>query len=118
MNRSLLPGLRGFEVYDRMGAKIGRVHQYNEAESPDWLSLALGFFGQKKTFVPASMVQYSYGRVIVPFNKETVLSAPAFPNDVMTELREKQLAVHYGLFKDSGQDAGMNEVVAWPREEP
>ena len=75
----------GYEVYDPMGQKIGKVDDLfvNEADQPEYIGVKTGLLGTKSTLIPWQIaeVREGEGRIIVAADKDHVKDAPAFDDD-------------------------------------
>ena len=75
----------GYEVYDPMGQKIGKVDDLfvNEVDEPEYIGVKTGFLGTKSTLIPWQIaeVREGEGRIIVAADKDHVKDAPAFDDD-------------------------------------
>jgi uncharacterized protein (TIGR02271 family) len=93
--------LRGEQLYDRDGDKIGTVEEiYLDAETgaPEWALVSTGMFGGKSTFVPIREATEAGGTLRVPFDKATVKDAPRIePDGQLSRSEEAELYRHYGM---------------------
>jgi uncharacterized protein (TIGR02271 family) len=93
--------LRGEQLYDRDGDKIGTVDEiYLDAETgaPEWALVSTGLFGGKSTFVPVREANEAGGTLRVPFDKATVKDAPRIdPDGQLSRSEEAELYRHYGM---------------------
>jgi uncharacterized protein (TIGR02271 family) len=75
----------GYEVYDPIGQKIGKVDDLfvNEADEPEYIGVKTGLLGTKSTLIPWQIaeVREGEGRIIVAADKDHVKDAPAFDDD-------------------------------------
>src|SRR3954462_4905524 len=87
--------LRGENLYDRDGDKIGTVEEiYLDAESgaPEWALVSTGLFGGKGTFVPGADATGADGGLRVAFDKAAVKDAPAIdPDGQLSRSEEAEL---------------------------
>ena len=93
--------LRGEDLYDREGDKIGSVEEiYLDADSgePEWALISAGLFGGKHAFVPLRDASEVDGSLRVPFDKATVKDAPKFDADgELSQQEETELYRYYGI---------------------
>jgi uncharacterized protein (TIGR02271 family) len=73
-----LASLRGAEVCDRDGEKIGKIGQlYTDANGqPTWASVQTGLFGLRESLVPVHQAQWNGDQLQVAYDKKTVKDAP------------------------------------------
>lgn len=67
------------EVYDNLGDKIGKIDGFyvNEgSNTPDWIAIKTGFFGNRISFVPLEAAEPTEDGIRVNFTKDQVKSAP------------------------------------------
>ena len=105
--------LRGATVRDRAGEKIGTLGDVfldRRTERPSWAQVNTGLFGVKHTYVSLSAARVSGDEVHLPYDKETVVSAPSADPDVFLDPEEERaLYRHYGEEYDDGEpDAGVS----------
>jgi hypothetical protein len=95
------PQWTGHDLYDVHGDKIGTVADVRYGDmtaGPRWLLVRTGLLGTKKVFVPAGGARHHGDRVVVPFVKDRVKSAPLVANvEVLDEDDEERLCAYYGL---------------------
>jgi uncharacterized protein (TIGR02271 family) len=93
--------LRGEDLFDREGDKIGAVEEiYLDADSgePEWALISAGLFGGKHAFVPLRDASEVDGSLRVPFDKATVKDAPKFDADgELSQQEETELYRYYGI---------------------
>ncbi|SCL24555.1 conserved domain-containing protein [Micromonospora nigra] len=92
--------LYGQDVQDQSGAKIGSVAQvWADAQGyPTWVSVQTG--GRLEPMAPLGNAQMQQGRLMVPYDKATVQSAPGVKPGTDTPLDAKQneqLYAHYRM---------------------
>lgn len=66
-------------VFDKDGAKIGRVGQVyldDQTQEPNWVTVKTGLFGTKEYFIPLDEAEHSDKRITVPYDKAKVHGAP------------------------------------------
>jgi uncharacterized protein (TIGR02271 family) len=102
--------LRGEEVVDRDGDKIGKLDEIyldQQTREPAWALVKTGLFGSASTFVPlqgASRASDGEG-LQVAYEKDHVKDAPNMEADgELSPEEEARLYRHYGLDYDSGPD--------------
>ncbi len=92
--------MRGADVYDSAGEKIGTVEEifYDEGTSrPEWIGIGTGFFGTKRVLVPVEGASAEADGFRVPYTKEQVKDAPDIDDDRIDDATEGDLYAHYGL---------------------
>jgi uncharacterized protein (TIGR02271 family) len=97
----------GYEVYDPMGQKIGKVDDLfvNEADQPEYVGVKTGLLGTKSTLIPWQIaeVREGEGRIIVAADKDHVKDAPAFDDDEeITPEFEARVWEYFGLERTTG----------------
>jgi uncharacterized protein (TIGR02271 family) len=103
--------LRGAEVSDRDGDKIGKLEEIyldQETGKPEWALVKTGLFGSASTFVPLSGATQDDDGLRVPYEKSRVKDAPNMEADgQLSPEEEARLYRHYGLDYGAGSgDAG------------
>lgn len=66
-------------IFDKDGAKIGRVGQVyldDQTQEPNWVTVKTGLFGTKEYFIPLDEAEHSDKRITVPYDKAKVHGAP------------------------------------------
>jgi uncharacterized protein (TIGR02271 family) len=117
--------LRGSEVVDRDGDKIGKLEEiYLDQASgrPEWALIKTGMFGSASTFVPLEGATQEGDGLRVPYEKALVKDAPKIDADgALSPEEERTLYGHYSLEwgeYDTGSDVDANaEVDVEPRAE-
>ena len=106
MNIDQLQHLRGTQVVDPSGDKIGKVEEIyldDETRQPEWLLVNTGLFGTKSTFVPMQGATPEADAVRVEFDKATVKDAPNIDVDAHLSREEQdELYRYYGLQPHAG----------------
>jgi uncharacterized protein (TIGR02271 family) len=102
-----LSSLRGADVYDRDGDKIGSIGQlYTDASGqPTWASVQTGLFGLRESLVPIYQAQWSGDRLQVPYDKKTVKDAPNVdvdPDEPLHGDEIRRLYEYYNLGRGNG----------------
>jgi len=98
-----LGSLRGADVYDRNGDKIGSLGQVyldTSTNQPAWASVNTGFFGLKESLVPITDAESTGDGIRVPFDKATVKDAPNIDVSADEPLMDDEVArlyQHYSL---------------------
>jgi uncharacterized protein (TIGR02271 family) len=95
-----LSQLRGADVYDSAGEKIGTVEEIfydDETNRPEWIGIGTGFFGTKRVLVPVQGANATDEGVTVRYAKETVKDAPDIDSDEIGQETEQELYAYYGL---------------------
>ena len=118
--------LRGSEVVDRDGDKIGKLEEIyldQQTGKPEWALVKTGLFGSAGTFVPLEGATPEDDGLRVPFVKSHVKDAPNMDADgQLSPDEEATLYRHYGLeygdSAESGHDtSGPNTDEAMTRSE-
>lgn len=105
-------GLKGLDVYDSSGQKIGKVEDYyydEETGLAEWLGISAGILGFKHLLVPIGGMQQSEDRITVPYKKDLVTATPDIDDDELTDEHEQALHEHYGLPPDAIPAGGESE---------
>jgi uncharacterized protein (TIGR02271 family) len=97
--------LRGEEVVDRDGDKIGKVEEIyldQQTGKPEWALVKTGLFGSASTFVPLSGATREDDALRVPYEKSLVKDAPNMEADgQLSDDEEARLYRHYGFDYDA-----------------
>jgi uncharacterized protein (TIGR02271 family) len=110
-----LASLRGADVYDRNGDKIGSLGQVyldTYTNQPAWASVNTGFFGLKESMVPVTDAEVTGDGIRVPYDKATVKDAPnvdVSADEPLMDDEVSRLYQHYGVPGDqpgTGYDQG------------
>jgi uncharacterized protein (TIGR02271 family) len=100
--------LRGQEVVDRDGDKIGKLEEIyldQQTGQPEWALVKTGMFGSASTFVPLAGAERADDGLRVPYEKSHVKDAPNMEADgELSHEEEARLYRHYGVAYD--EDAG------------
>ena len=113
MNTSMIEALRGQEVLDRDGEKVGTVEEVyldQQTDRPEWVLVNTGgLFGGKSTLVPLAGADNGDGGVRVPYEKDQIKSAPQADVDgELSQDEEAALYSHYGLdYSEGRSDSGL-----------
>jgi len=95
-----LSELRGADVYDEAGDKIGGVEEIfydEETRQPEWIGIGTGFFKMKRVLVPIQGATVTDDGITVPYSKDRVKDAPDTSGDRISEAAEADLYAYYGL---------------------
>jgi len=77
IDQSQLDTLRGSDVYDSKGDKVGTAGQvWTGGADPYWISVKTGLFGLNESLVPLHGARIDGDRLIVNYDKDTVKDAP------------------------------------------
>jgi uncharacterized protein (TIGR02271 family) len=102
--------LQGADVHGRDGKKLGTVDAVyfdNDTDRPEWASVKTGMFGSKVSLVPLAPAQYDGGSLMVPYDKDTLKTAPHHdPGRELTPRDEEDLFRHYGMTYGRNGTAG------------
>jgi len=122
-------GLRGQDLVDSSGSKIGSitdVYLDEDTGQPEWLAVTTGLFGTRTSFVPLTGTSTSGGTVTSRFTKDQVKGAPQAEADgQLSQEEEARLYEYYGMSyseqrSDSGLPAGgqggVDREVSTPRD--
>jgi uncharacterized protein (TIGR02271 family) len=110
-----IQALRGADVYDRDGNKVGSVEEIyldRDTEKPEWVAVATGLFGGKTTFVPLAEATLEGDSISVPYEKSHIKDAPRASADTgeLSEEEESRLYSHFGLpYSEHSSDSGLPE---------
>jgi stress response protein YsnF len=108
--------LGGTTVYDREGAKLGKVKDLlldEQTREPEWLLVDTGSFG-RDTLIPFSTAEQGEDGIVVPYTQAQVKDAPhAGSSEGLTVDEERDLYGHYGL----GQQDGSETELQGPEEQ-
>jgi sporulation protein YlmC with PRC-barrel domain len=117
MNIDLLDRLKGTDVVDPSGDKIGSVEDIyldDQTHEPEWLLVNTGLFGMKSTFVPLQGATPRDDDVLcVQFDKDTVKDAPNIdPDRHLSAAEQEELYRYYGLAHAQDHAPSMHRYVA------
>src|SRR5215217_3256728 len=92
----------GYEVFDQVGEKIGKVDDLfvDESDQPEYVGVKMGFLGTRSTLIPMDIVTVdeSAGRLVTSADKETVKNGPTFDDDrEIIPGFENEVHSYYGL---------------------
>src|SRR5919199_7001007 len=106
--------LRGLQVVDRDGDKVGKVDEIyldEQTGQPEWLAVNTGLFGSNVSFVPLAQATNEGDVVRVPYEKSQIKDAPnASADGQLSQEEESRLYSHYGMeYSESRSDSGLPE---------
>ncbi|MCP3425989.1 PRC and DUF2382 domain-containing protein [Rothia sp. AR01] len=99
-------------VYDDEHKKIGSIGQVyldDDTQQPKFVTVNVGLFGARETFIPVESANRTEDGITVPFSKDFIKDAPNVDVDGhLTPDEERQLFDYYSLNYDdrSGRSAG------------
>src|ERR687890_2882766 len=100
----------GYEVFDQVGEKIGKVDDLfvDESDQPEYIGVKMGFLGTRSTLIPWEAVSSTddEGRAItVATDKATAKDGPVFDDDKeITPEFENDVYSYYGLQRSQTTD--------------
>ena len=100
----------GYEVFDQVGEKIGKVDDLfvDESDQPEYIGVKMGFLGTRSTLIPWEAVSSTddEGRAItVATDKATAKDGPVFDDDrEITPEFENEVYSYYGLQRSQSTD--------------
>ncbi|MDK7741499.1 PRC and DUF2382 domain-containing protein [Helcobacillus massiliensis] len=93
--------LQSAEVVDSTGDKLGKVGQLyltDGSQEPSWVTVNLGLFGSKETFIPLADAKFDNGVITVPYEKSFIKDAPNVEDDGKIDHKEEEeLYRYYGV---------------------
>jgi uncharacterized protein (TIGR02271 family) len=102
--------VRGGTAYDNDGDKIGGIDEvYTDKDTgePTFVTVHMGLFGTKTTFVPLADATVQGNDLRVPYTKAHVKDAPNIDPDMdISDEEQERLYRHYGLSGASGYASG------------
>jgi uncharacterized protein (TIGR02271 family) len=114
-----LDEMRGAQVYDSAGDKIGKVEEifYDEqTRVPEWVGIGTGFFGTKRVLVPVQGAQVTDDGLVVAYSKEEVKDSPDIDEEEISQQCEADLAAFYGLgYSKQRSQSGLTEGGKQPK---
>ena len=100
----------GKDVFSRDGAPIGTivdVYVDDQTEEPEWLAVAGQDAAPGLSFVPVPGITQEAGRLVAPYDRAAVNSAPhVSTGDTLSAEEEERLYRHYGLEQRAGVSGG------------
>src|SRR3954469_5969769 len=115
MDTQTITEMRGRDVVDRDGDKIGKLEEIyldEQTGKPEWALVKTGLFGGRGTFVPLTEAAPSGDDLVVPYEKSQVKDAPNIDADgeQLSQQEESELYSFYGLdYGESRSDSGLPE---------
>ena len=114
MNTSDVAQLRGQQLIDRDGDKVGKIDEIyldEQTGQPEWLAVNTGLFGSNVSFVPLAQATTEGDAVRVPYEKSQVKDAPnASADGQLSQEEESRLYQHYGMeYGEGHSDSGLPE---------
>jgi len=103
IDQSHLDALRGNDVYDSKGDKIGTAGQIwsGVGDQPDWVSVKTGLFGLNESLVPLHGARVEGDRLVVNYDKDTVKDAPNIDADTDEPLSTEEVGRLYDHYNVS-----------------
>lgn len=100
---------------ERVG-KVGQVYIDDQSQEPNWVTVKMGLFGTKEYFLPLDEAVLDGKRLIVPYSKETITSAPS--TEIDQNLSPAEEDVLYNYYEVPGRMTNPAEVqgVVFPSE--
>ena len=101
-----LNSLRGEEVQDVNGDKIGKVEEIfvdEDTRQAEWIGIGTGFFGTKRVLVPVEGATIRGNTVQVPYPKDKVKDSPDFDEDNLDQAAEQSFYDYYGIARSYAQ---------------
>ncbi len=107
--------VQGSTAYGSDGAKIGAVGQIyldDQTGQPAWVTVNTGLFGSNESFVPLTEASYTGDRLTVPYDQDTIKSAPNVSEDGhLSPEDEQRLYEYYNLsYANVGSDTSTTET--------
>ena len=97
---------------ERIG-RVGQVYLDDQTRDPNWITVKTGFFGTREFFIPLDLAELDEKRILVPYPKSLVTSAPSTEVDQnLSPAEEDALYVHYevpGRMPENGTDSSLVE---------
>jgi uncharacterized protein (TIGR02271 family) len=114
INTNDIAQLRGQQVIDRDGDKVGKVDEIyldEQTGRPEWLAVNTGLFGTNVSFVPLAQATTEGDTVRVPYEKSQIKDAPnASADGQLSQEEESRLYSHYGMeYGEDRSDSGLPE---------
>jgi len=114
INTEDITRLRGQELVDRDGDKVGKIEEIyldEQTGKPEWLAVKTGLFGSNLSFVPLAQATTEGDTVRVPYEKSQIKDAPnAEADGQLSQDEESRLYSHYGVdYGESRSDSGLPE---------
>ena len=80
---------------DERAGKVGQVYIDDQSQEPNWVTVKMGLFGTKEYFLPLDEAVLDGKRLIVPYSKETITSAPSTEIDQNLSPAEEDVLYNY-----------------------
>ncbi|WP_327582411.1 PRC-barrel domain-containing protein [Nonomuraea sp. NBC_00507] len=78
--------------------EVGQVYLNERTDEPEWVTVRTGFLGMRQTFVPLAGSHRAGHEIQIPFDRETVHTAPHIDVDGhLSAAEEIELYRHYGM---------------------
>lgn len=106
-----LDAIEDADVYDSEAAKVGSVGQvYVDAQTqePKFVTVNIGLFGAKETFIPFSATHFTPEGLRVPFTKAYIKDAPNIDVDGDLSVEEEQRLWEYYSTEGNTARGGVN----------
>ncbi|WP_125107938.1 DUF2382 domain-containing protein [Gulosibacter massiliensis] len=103
-----IDSIENADVYDSEGGKVGSVGQVyvdDQTQEPKFVTVNMGLFGTKETFIPFSATNYSPEGLKVPFTKAYIKDAPNIDVDGHLSVEEEHRLWDY-YSTDTGTGTG------------
>lgn len=101
--------LQTAEVLDSTGEKVGKVGQVyltKDSQDPSWVTVNIGLFGSRETFIPLAEAKYAEGAITVPYEKSFIKDAPNIDEDGEISRQEESELYHYYGVSDPDAASG------------
>ena len=99
---------QGRPIFSADGTNLGdvsAVYLDKETRKPEWLAVRRGLVGGKQVLVPAVEATLRGDAIHVPYSEPQIENAPEAEGDEVTQMRERELAAHYGLPYSEGRSS-------------
>jgi uncharacterized protein (TIGR02271 family) len=122
MDTQTITDMRGSDVLDRDGDKIGRLDEVyldEQTGQPAWGLVKTGLFGSRSTFVPITDAQPGEDGLRVPYEKAQIKDAPNIDDDERLSPEEeaelyRYYGRDYGSAETNGETGGPGQDVSGP----
>lgn len=109
MNVVRAQDLIGTPVFDSEGNRVGRVGNVyvdDHTNQPEWVTVRIGLFGIKETFVPLDGATTAENRLELPVSRDRVRNAPNVEAEGgrLTDTEGRDLYAYYGLVDPDESD--------------
>jgi sporulation protein YlmC with PRC-barrel domain len=96
-----LDDMKDTRVLTKDGREAGRVEAIyldDTTGDPEWALVGTGWFGHRATFVPLRNARLEEGKVVVPYDEDTLRGAPTIePDGDLSHSEEADLYSYYAL---------------------